>query len=437
MTADDAAPSGAASDSFESQASTAGLVLPRRTGLNLWLAVAIVAIVVGASVGVGDLTGWAIGPHAARGGPGLYGPQQCAHVPSYLSVYLPASISPHADPELSGAFTGWGTGFSNWSGGCVHLEESMSSGDGYTPDLAGGLVDLVATDAAPNATDRAGLPHAIDLVPAAVVPVAVLYDLPGISAPLRLDGAVLAGIFNGSITSWNDPAIASLNPSVDLSGMPAVTALYRSDASGVNGAFTHYLASASRSWNASVGWGDSVAWPTGTAASGPAEMSTALARTPGAVGYVEATGSVPMNSSEALLENPAGSFSEPTSAGASAALEALQNTTPVQHADWTNVSLVDSPGAASYPVCELLLAAIYHDLGIAYGGHLSQTNATWLLTFLWWLGGDAGPLVSSLGFGLLPKSVVGLDQVELESVTYNGGSLLENNEGGGGETGEF
>jgi len=424
--------------SFEEAAARTGLVLPARRRLHPWVAVGIVAVLVGASIGVGELTGWAIGPRHGASTPGIYGAQQCQSAPSYLSVNLTASVSGHADPVLVSALKDWGHEFSNWSGGCVHVDGAASSGDGFVPNLAEVGVDAVATDALPNASDRDALPAAVTLVPVAAVAVEVVYNLPGLSGAVRLSGAVLAGMFNGSISSWDDPAIATLNPSLDLASAPAVVPVYRSDTAGVNDAFTRYLADSSATWNGTVGIGSSVDWPSGVPANSSAAEAAALAATPGAVGYLEAGPALPENTSAAAVENPTGVFVLPSGAGASAAVVARQNSTAAKAADWANLTLVDAPGATSYPITEFAFFAVYHDLGTAYADRLSQTNATWLLTFVWWLAGGAGTNITDFGLGVVPSAFFGLDQVALEAVLYNGGSLLENSEGGeGGETGEF
>ncbi|MGP8077622.1 MAG: substrate-binding domain-containing protein [Thermoplasmata archaeon] len=426
-----------ARDRYEAQASAAGIVLPPRRRLNAWTALAVVAVLVGASIGIGDITGWAIGPRVA-GAPGLYGPQQCANAPSYLSVNLSVAASGRADPELPAALTSWGAGFSAWSGGCVHLDAASSAGDGYLPELAGHQVDVVATDTPPNATDRTALAGSTDLLPEAAVPIAVVYNLPDLTSPLRLNGSVLAELYQGSITSWNDPAVAALNPTADLLGAPAVRPVFRSDPGGLNTVFTTFLAESSPIWNGSIGSGPQVSWPSGIAVDGSGAMESELSSTPGAIGYLEATGSVPANTSAAMVRNPSGSFVGPSSDGASAAATARENSSDAKHDDWANVSLNNAPGPASYPITEFLFFALYQDLGKGYSGTLSLTNATWLLTFLWWLAVDAGPYVSTLGFGLLPATFVTLDEQALETVTFNGGSILESGEGGeGGETGEF
>jgi phosphate ABC transporter phosphate-binding protein len=425
-------------EAFEAQAAAAGLVLPRRTRPNPWIAAALVGMVVAASVGVGDLTGWAIGPRETESAPGLFGVQNCVGAPSYLSAYLSGAVSALADPALVGALGTWGGEFSNWSGGCVHVEARTSAGDGYVPELVTQEVDFVTTEAAPNASEAAELPTGVDLVPEAVAPVAVVYNLPGLSTPLRLSGSVLAGMYNGSITSWNDPEVAALNPGVDLAAAPTVAPAYRSDAADANLAFTTFLAESSRAWNASVGAGSQVAWPCGVGEDGAAGLATYLTSTAGAIGYLETGGPLPANASEAQVQNPSGAFVLPDPANATAAAAPWGNSSAAKSDDWSNVSLVNAPGAGSYPIATIVYFALYHDLGQAYAGALSAANGTWLLTFLWWLAADAQNDTSALGVGPLPASFVTLSEQTLESVDYDGSSVLEGGEGGGGgETGEF
>jgi hypothetical protein len=98
---------------------------------------------------------------------------------------------------------------------------------------------------------------------------------------------------------------------------------------------------------------------------------------------------------------------------------------------------VDAPGTGSYPLVELAYTTMYKDPGTAYGGNLSRTNATWLLSFLWWMVTNASTVAPALGLAPLPEALVVLAQQDLENVTYDGSPVLEAEEPGGGETGEF
>ena len=423
---------------FEAQASASGLAVPAKHPVRLWLALVVVAVVIGASIGVGELTGWAIGPRVPNA-PAVYGQDACAQAPSYLSIDLEAAVSGEADPALAADFLTWGLEFANWTGDCVHLHEAAGAGDGYLPLLASKSVEFAAAQAAPNATEASDLSAPVSLFPVAVVPIAVAYDLPGLASPLHLNGSVLAAIYLGSVTSWDAPSIAALNPGADLADLPAITVMYRSDTAVLNTAYTTYLARASTAWNSSIGIGSSVAWPVGVAEGGASAMAAALGSTPGSIGYVEAAGPTPANSSYADLQNPAGAFAAPGPKGAAQAAAGSQNSSTARHDEWTQLPLIDAPGSAAYPISQFVYVAVYHDLGTAYAGHVSATNATWLLSFFWWLSSESGTQVSTLGFGALPSNLALLDRQSLENVTYDGGSLLETNEGGseGGTTDEF
>ncbi len=431
----------ASRDAFAEQAAATGLVLPRRARVNPWLAIGFSVIVIGGSIGVGEITNWAIGPRDPYGSPSIFTAHDCVGVPPSLATYLTGAVSQDADPDLIASLAALGVDFSNWSGGCVHVDPTTSLGDGYVPELSERAVDFAATSAVPNVTDRSDLGSTVDLMPQSVVPVAVVYDLPGLPSGLHLNGSVLAEMYDGTISSWNDPAVVALNPGVNFSGAPPLTVYYRSDAADTNLPFTAFLAQSSASWNASIGEGSQVAWPAGVAAGSAAAMSADIAATPGALGYVDVNGSSPVNASEAMLENPAGSFVPPTPANASAAAAALAGSSAMKNRDWGAVSLIDAPGSASYPISYLSYVALYQDLGYAYSGTISQTNATWLVTFFWWLAADAQNYTGALGLGSLPSGLVTLDEEQLENVTYDGLSLLEGAEGSEtdetGETGEF
>jgi phosphate transport system substrate-binding protein len=180
------------------------------------------------------------------------------------------------------------------------------------------LVDFGATDAPLTNRQLASSPNgAILHVPVTLGVVAVSYHLAEVSVPLRLTGAVLSAIYQGSITSWDDAAIAQLNPGVSLPHR-AIAVLHRSDGSGTTAIFTHYLAAVSPAWKSRVGAGTSVTWPVGQGEKGSEGVAEALSATEGALGYVEYSYVVSHHLAAALLENAAGTFLAPSIAGAQA-----------------------------------------------------------------------------------------------------------------------
>jgi len=427
-----------ARQTFERDAGAAGLTLPAAHRANPWVVAGVLVVVVVASLAIGRSTDWGLGPRSGPPSAQVFGPQQCTSAPSFLSVWLNGSVDPAVGGSTVQALLAWGANFSSWSGGCVHVAANQSEGSGYVPALSERAAVFATTDAPPNSTEVRSLGAPVDLVPTAVVPVAVVYHLPGVGGGLRLNGSTLAGIFNGSIRSWADPAIQALNPGVNLSGLPAVTAVEVGSPSEATLDFTTYLARADPAWNASVGVGAQVRWPVGATETTGDALESYVAATPGAIGFVASGPALPVGLSVASLQDAAGGFVLPGPEGATSAAAGVANGSAASSHDWANVTLVNAPGAGAYPVCGLLYVAVYHDLGTAYAGSLSPTNGTWLLSFLWWILTDGQNTTGAEGLGPLPASFALLGQQVLEGVQYNGASLLEPGEGGeGGETGEF
>jgi phosphate transport system substrate-binding protein len=387
-------------------------------------------VVIVSAVGVGAVTGWMDLRVATGNEIPLYGAQNCESV----ALNLSASVS----PALGGTFETWlsyeGGQVSNQTGACVHLGVSTSTGDGFVPALSSLVVDFAATSGGAPHSDLTTLPSPVDVYPLAVSPVAVGYNLPGLSTGLRLNGSILASVYDGTITSWDAPEIASLNPASNLSAAPPITVLYQSPPSVSNSVFTGFLADSSPVWNSSVGAGPSVAWPTGIAVNSSGDLLHQLEDTPGAIGYSELFNGTAGPSQTAQVENSYGAFISPDGPGAEAAVTAVESSPAVVAHDWTNVSAVNAPGPLSYPMVQISYLALYHDLGVAYGAAMSAATAGWLMTFLWWIS-------QSTAFAPLPTPFLAASEQALTNVTYDGTPILQvqDPEGGetGGETGEF
>ncbi|HET6764757.1 MAG TPA: phosphate ABC transporter substrate-binding protein PstS, partial [Longimicrobiaceae bacterium] len=162
--------------------------------------------------------------------------------------------------------------------------QSIGSGGGIQ-QVTQHTVDFGASDAPMNAAEQAKAPGILHL-PTVLGSIAVTYNLPGLSQPLHLSGGTLAGLFLGTITRWNDPAIAAENPGVALPATNVVVA-HRSDGSGTTFVVTDYLAQVSPAWKTRVGNGKSVNWPGGLGAKGNEGVTGAIKQTPGSLGYVE------------------------------------------------------------------------------------------------------------------------------------------------------
>ena len=221
--------------------------------------------------------------------------------------------------------------------------QSIGSGGGIK-QITAKTVDFGASDA-PLSVDELNKIGLIQfpMVMGGVVPV---LNVSGIKpGELKLTGPVLADIFLGKITLWNDAALVKLNPSVKLP-KEKITVVGRSDGSGTTFIFTHYLAKLSPEWKEKVGNDKSVAWPTGVGGKGNEGVASYVQRIKGAIGYVEYAYALQNKMTYAMMQNQAGKFVKPDSDSFKAA---------AANADWAhtpgfNLMLTDQPGANSWPI---------------------------------------------------------------------------------------
>ena len=416
---------------FVTQARAAGIVLPKKARNDPWGAVVIVIAVIVLTVGIGEVTGW-VNLRAATPPNGNFETQTCTGA----AVHAQGSVSSAFDPAFASWLAGAGQNLSQAVGGCFSVGVNPDSGDGYVPILGGSGAEFVATYTPPSAGEVGQLPDSVAVVPLTLSAVAVIYNLPGIPSGLNLTGEILAGIYDGTVTSWASPAIAELNPGVNLSGFPPISPIELSGATVSNQVFSGFLAASSPEWRSAVGSGLSVDWPSGTRVASEPAVVGAVSSTPGAVGYLEIFGTPPGGVGCAQIEDEAGVFASPGSVDTWVSADSLANSSAVVTGNWTNFSLYGAPGLGSYPLAVLSYAGIYRDLGVAYSGSLSLSNATWLLTYLYWLTGEAS-------VAPLPSAFASEAVNVLNNETFDGTTIVhlenENGENGesGGETGEF
>lgn len=281
---------------------------------------------------------------------------------------------------------------------------AVGSGTG-TAQLLAQLTDFAATDAPLTDKQLAESSHGpIVHVPVTLGAGAIGYHLPGVSAPVKLTGSVLAAISFGTIMSWDDPAIEHLNAGVIFPHL-AIQVLHRSDGSGTTAIFTHYLAEVSSTWKANVGASTTVRWPTGQGEQGSGGVADALAKTEGAIGYIEWSYVVKQHLSAASLQNQAGVFLAPSIAGAQAAAAAF-STIPTD----LRFSLVNAPGADAYPIAGYSWVIVYQRQSDAEKGKA-------LANLLWWMVHQGQPYVEPLSYAPLPASMVNRDEVQIRHLS--------------------
>lgn len=221
--------------------------------------------------------------------------------------------------------------------------QAIGSGGGIN-QITNRTVDFGATDA-PLSAERLAAGNLMQF-PTVMGGIVLTINVPGVpDKELRLTGELVADIFLGKITRWNDVRLAELNRGITLPNIP-IAPVYRADASGTTFQFTDYLNRVSTEWQSRVGSATSVRWPTGVGARGNDGVSGAVRNTRGGIGYVEYAFAKLNNLNTTQLRNRAGNFVQPTEATFQAAAD---------NADWASdptfgISLNDQPGATSWPI---------------------------------------------------------------------------------------
>ncbi|MGE5532875.1 MAG: phosphate ABC transporter substrate-binding protein PstS [Bacillota bacterium] len=297
--------------------------------------------------------------------------------------------------------------------------QSIGSGGGISA-MHDKTVDFGASDAPLSATDVVNVPNALH-IPETIGAVTVAYNLPGVSTGLHLTGKIIADIFQGTITMWNDPAIQDLNPSTTLPSQTIHT-VHRSDGSGTTFIFTSYLSESSTSWNSSIGSGKSVSWPVGTGSNGNTGVASTVNGTKYAIGYVELAYILQNGMTVAAIQNPAGNWVLPNLDSTTVAVQSgASGGLPAGDASWTGVSLLNAPDTNAYPIVSFTYLIVYKELNVVPG--MSENKATALVQFLWYVIHDGQNLSTDLSYATLPANVVQIDETTINSMTLNGQHL--------------
>jgi len=231
-----------------------------------------------------------------------------------------------------------------------------------------------------------------------------VYNLPGLNAELKFTGDVLANIFLGKITKWNDPAIAKINAGVNLPGTD-ITVVHRSDSSGTTYIWVDYLAKVSPEWKMKAGVATQVNWPTGVGGKGNEGVAGVVTQTPGSLGYVELVYALQNKIAYGSVQNMAGEFTKATVDSVTAAAGAAAGKMP---ADF-RVSITNAPGKGVYPISSFTWLLLYEN-------PKDKTQAKAMLEFVKWALADGQKFASGLGYAPLPAEVVKLEIAALARI---------------------
>jgi len=287
--------------------------------------------------------------------------------------------------------------------------QSIGSGGGIR-QFSDKTVDFGGTDAPMTDSAMAAIGGNVLHIPTVLGAVVPTYSLPGVTQPVKFTPDVLADIFLGKITSWNDARLTSINPGLDLPKQDIIV-VHRSDGSGTSYVWTDYLSKVSPEWQQKVGRGTSVNWPVGLGGRGNEGVTATVRQTPGAIGYVELGYALINKMSVGVVRNSAGNWITPSlesvTAAAQGAMDAMGPNTDFR------VSLTDSPGAQSYPISSFTWLLVRKD-------YPDAAKARELLKFVWWSLTDGQAKAAGLGYAPLPKEMRPWIEARLRAVTAAG-----------------
>src|SRR5919109_3104072 len=299
--------------------------------------------------------------------------------------------------------------------------QSIGSGGGVK-QFTEKIVDFGATDAPLTSLEMEKAREAVH-IPETIGSIIVSYNIPEVpDKGLKLTGPILAGIYLGEITKWNDPQIQELNPDLFMPSQNIIV-VHRSDGSGTTFVWTDYLSKVSDQWEAQVGKGKSVQWPTGIGAPGNEGVASTIKSTPYAIGYVELSYALATKMTYAYLENQEGNFIEPSIDSVRAAVASSAKLLPRGDESWEQVSTTEAPGKNSYPLSIFSYLLLYKEL-CTNPRIDSIDKARALVDFVSWAITDGQKFADDLAYVALPDDVVILNQETLRSLTYKSQPVL-------------
>jgi phosphate transport system substrate-binding protein len=292
--------------------------------------------------------------------------------------------------------------------------QSIGSGGGIQ-QITAKTVDFGASDAIlTDAQYAAAAPNKLQMFPTVAGAVVAAYNVKELVGkdPLIIDGPTLANIFLGKITKWNDPALAALNPGVDLPAKDIIV-VHRSDGSGTTNIFTNYLSAVSSGWKSEVGASTSVNWPTGLGGKGNEGVAGTVGQNDGAIGYLELAYAKANKYQYAKMKNAAGSIVEATPASTQSAMSDYLAQMP----DSLAMPIVNAPGKDSWPIAGYTYFLLYMDQQDCVKGKAVVDLLTWGLS------DAATKYATDLDYVPLPASVRAKVDDKLAQVTCQGNPL--------------
>lgn len=297
--------------------------------------------------------------------------------------------------------------------------QAVGSGAGISQFIANtvnyGATDVPLKDSEVEKAKANGEPFNI---PVAFGAITVSYNVPGVKSGLKLTGSVIADIYLGKITNWNDEAIKSLNSGVTLPDL-AITPVYRSESSGTTSQFTQYLSGQSGEWKEQIGSDKTVKWPVGTGSKGNDGVAATTSQTSGAIGYVELAYALQNKFTFASVKNKDGAFVAPSLDSTSKAGENLPNLP-----DDLRFNSIDSPAKGAYPIASPTFIAVYKDTCKA-GEVKTAKEASALKGWLSYILGKGQDSMKQLEYAPLASGLLDKAKAKVASMTCNDAAIAD------------
>lgn len=288
--------------------------------------------------------------------------------------------------------------------------QAIGSGGGVR-QIAEKTVDFGASDAFLNDEKLAKFEKPIVHIPMVSGSVVLVYNLPGVNE-LKLTPEVLANIFLGKTTKWNDSSIKEINKGIEIPSMP-ISVVHRSDGSGTTSIFSDYISKISSEWKTKVGAGKSLNWPAGLGGKGNAGVAGMVKQIPGGIGYIEYAYAHQNNMTVALLKNSAGNYIAPS-------LESVSLAADVTLPADMRISLTNSDAEKGYPIVGFTYLLVYKDLS---DGNLSKEKAVTLKKLINWMVHEGQKYATALDYAPLSANALKNAEMILDSLNYKGEKL--------------
>jgi phosphate transport system substrate-binding protein len=343
-------------------------------------------------------------------------------------TYYPMTLQANGGTFVNPLMQDWAQGFQLYTDNVVKLNyQAIGTGAAQTDILAntgafaGGDAPISAAQIAATASADKGLGTLLQF-PESLGGVAIFYNLPGVTTHLNLTGTIIADIYVGKITMWNDPAITALNPSVTLPAQ-TITPVHRSDGSGTTYALSNYLSKVSADWNASFSGGcpcygtslPSTVWganANNVGAKGSAAVAAYVLGNQYSMGYADSVYAANAGLLTAAIKNQAGVFLTPTVADITAAASAFSaqvQANPI-------FTITNAPGTTSYPISTYTYLYVWsNQTNYQQGFDVAQLFE--------WIVSQGQVFSSALNYAPLPSAVVAVDQGIINQMTHNGVSF--------------